>query len=176
MANIQTHSSALAPFIRSGLDGGCQVCGKRVADHMDKRGEWLGCRGVKTQVPLILIPDRRNIAAMGVGQTPIAGGRKILARIRQDGRAEDRTPKPAPVLVSGPQVVYVAKWPASHKKVLDLAPADRKVYGLILRGRTKGATRAQLLEALDAHKRTGRVDGAVRRLRLRGVVAVVPVK
>jgi hypothetical protein len=64
----------------------------------------------------------------------------------------------------------------THNAIARLSPHNRRVYGLIAKARVNGATRRGLLEALDATKSTGRVDGAVRRLRLLKVVTVRPIE
>ncbi len=174
-------SSTLAPFIRSGIDGGCMACLRPIADHVDSRGQWLGCRGTREDVPLILIPDRRALAAPAPPQAP---------EPRQERRQTGPTPAPArrqlaqervsqaparPHVATGPQVLYLARYPVTDRAIDRLPPHDRKVYGQIARMRGKGATRAFLLDAIDAQKHTGRVDGAIRRLRLRKVITVRPI-
>lgn len=185
-------STTLSPFVRAGVDGGCMICLRSIADHVDARGNWLGCKGTRSDIPLILIPDRRLMASLG--QT---AGRTTPAPFAR--RADDHTThtatKPAPkapttrqepatppkaahkavwarTIPTGPQVAYVAKYAVTHKAIANLPTHDRKVYGLVARARTKGATRPQLLDALDARKHTGRVDGAIRRLRLKKVITV----
>jgi hypothetical protein len=172
-------SVTLSPFIRTGLDGGCVACFKPVTDHVDQRGHWLGCKGAKINVPLVLVPLLAMMKAPEIAALPtIPKGKKIALAIKA---AKDRRVKaqPAPVHYvkpSGPQVTYVARYPLGHNAVQRLSPHNRKVYGLIAKARVNGATRRALLDALNATKSTGRVDGAVRRLRLLKVVTVRPIE
>jgi hypothetical protein len=68
-------------------------------------------------------------------------------------------------------VRYVARYPLTERAIERLPAPERKVYGLIWRNKS-GATRALLLNALKATKATGRVDGALRRLRLKKLIRV----
>lgn len=171
----------LSQFVRKGVEGGCIACRQPISDHVDRRGDWIGCQApnLPNDIPFFLIPDRRLL------------GRRVTPepRVRTNGHGQERrheaealppTPakKAAPratspvVRVSGPQVVYIARYPLTAGPVGRLPAHDRRVYGLIAKARKTGATRAALLEALGAQKRTGRIDGAVRRLRLRHVISV----
>lgn len=70
-----------------------------------------------------------------------------------------RTPRPA-------RVVYVAAFGIRDPKAKRIdSERDREVLATIARARN-GISRTDLLRALNATKRTGIVDGAVRRLRL----------
>jgi hypothetical protein len=63
-------------------------------------------------------------------------------------------------------VKYVAKFPLRHERVKGIrSERDREVYTALARSRG-GLSRLDLLKALHATKRTGIVDGAVRRLRI----------
>lgn len=86
---------------------------------------------------------------------------------RTSARPVARVPRTA-------RVQYVAVAPASARKINVLPMHDLAVYKQI--ARRKGTTRAQLLSALGVESRTGVVDGAVRRLRLKRVISVAPVK
>lgn len=75
--------------------------------------------------------------------------------------------------VRAPQVTYAAKFPMRDERVKAIdSLRDKQVYRLIRTAATGGATRAALLLALGAADHTGIVDGAVRRLRLRGLLTV----
>jgi hypothetical protein len=171
-------SVTLSPFIRTGLDGGCVACFKPVADHVDQRGKWLGCNGAKINVPLVLVPLLAMMKAPQIAQLPtVPKGKKIAQAIKAAKAQRHTTTAPVHfVKPSGPQVTYVARYPVTHNAVQRLSPHNRRVYGLIAKARVNGATRRGLLEALDATKSTGRVDGAVRRLRLLKVVTVRPIE
>jgi hypothetical protein len=92
---------------------------------------------------------------------------------KPSSRPQTRTSGPRPDLRRA-RVQYVAVAPASARKINALPAHDLAVYKQI--ARRKGTTRAQLLTALGAESRTGVVDGAVRRLRLKHVISVAPVK
>ncbi len=177
-----SESQTLAPFIRHGLEGPCLECLKPITAHIDARGQWIGCQSKNApDVPFMLVPARRKTDFTST------------LTLKPDGNGHDRrvntpppTPKAAPKevvkvsvsqprAITGPQVTYVARFALDNPAIDRLPPHDRKVYGLIARARTNGATRATLLDHLGAHKHTGRVDGAVRRLRLRKVIKVVAV-
>jgi hypothetical protein len=182
-----TSGSVLSPYIRAGIDGGCALCLRPIAFHVDQRGTWLGCMGTQADVPLILIPDRRVTPTIAnpppIDTTPTARTASQSARTPARTRTVDK-PAPAPAkrgrpagvaIASGPQVSYVARYAVAHAAVQRLPNHDRKVYGLIARMKTKGATRPYLLQTLNATKSTGKVDGAVRRLRLKSLIKVVPI-
>ncbi len=176
--------AVLGEFVRKGIEAGCFACRKPVSAHFDHRGQWLGCTAahVPVDTPFFLTPDRRQM------------GRRVTPEplpVPHNGQERRHTPapttpkkvvpgatsrpapsKPAVERVSGPQVVYVARYPVTASPIDRLPTHDRKVYGLIARARKGGATRAALLDHMKAHQHTGRVDGAVRRLRLRHVISV----
>lgn len=175
-----------APLVRSGADGGCLACGHKVADHVDQRGAWLGCPAVGApNVPLVLVPAQGLGAMAGNGANPAqAQPRKEIRGkvVVSPAGKENVAPRAAKAVdagkagvhPTGPQVAYIARYTVDNPAVQRLPNHDRKVYGLIARFKTNGATRKTLLEALKALKHTGRVDGAVRRLRLRHVITVKP--
>lgn len=181
-------SPTLGPFVRRGLEGGCIACRKPISDHVDQRGDWIGCDApnLPKNIPFFLIPDRRLMGRRVTPEPKPTNGRPVDERRSQPAPAtlpqEPRsnggtTSHPTPRHTShrglqGPQVTYVARYPVTHPAIGRLPNHDRKVYGLIVRARKSGATRLSLLEALGATKHTGRVDGAVRRLRLRKVIQV----
>lgn len=173
-------SDTLRPFLRNGLDSGCVMCNRPVAAHVDHRGYWIGCPSLTDNVPMILIPDRRSPQQDTAADTahhyePPPPTRPTPRQDRQTERRAPQQHRQAPArrfLPTGPQVLYLARYAVSTPQIDRLPPHDRKVYGLIARMRGKGATRALLLDALDATKATGRVDGAIRRLRLRKVISV----
>lgn len=78
----------------------------------------------------------------------------VPARATERRTAATATPAPARALRApmGPQVMYTARYKVTDSPISRLPPHDRKVYGLIARTRTKGATRAHLLDALDARQ------------------------
>lgn len=195
MPRLTVETSALAPFVRRGIEGGCIACRQPISDHLDHRGQWIGCQaeGLPDDVPFLLIPDRRIFNDRRLSPAPEAGTptpppdgdrRKQPAppvqapprRVQATPRTLTPPPLPKPVqrAPSGSQVVYVARVGVTARPVQELPPHDRKVFGLIVR-RKLGATRAQLLADLHT-KSTGKVDGAVRRLRLRNVIKVRPVQ
>ncbi len=67
------------------------------------------------------------------------------------------------------RVVYVRLLALGHPKVQELPSSDQLVYRRISRSK-RGTTRKALLTGLKAQQHTGRVDGALRRLRLRGLI------
>ncbi len=163
------NTSVLAKVRRGGVEGMCVACGQRVTAHVDHRGNWVGCAGAeRTSQTYLLIPDRREVvramsALLPSGRTPEP----------REGVSTPPTPQSRPGAssrVSG--VVYKAAGRYAQKVVEDLPPADRALWQLVARRPEKGWTRQELLRATDALKATGRVDGAVRRLRLRKLVTV----
>ena len=186
-------TSSLAGFVRKGLEGWCVLCLEPVHTHVGHKGAWIGCRAPNAPMrAFLLVPDRRNRRSEGndrpatrsatpdmpvTSPTPARAPKATRqpATLTQGKRLTDRTPlsTPRPARAPmGPQVAYTARYPVTSPTIGRIPPHDRKVYGLIARSRAKGATRAQLLDALDARTATGRVDGAVRRLRLRKVITV----
>lgn len=167
-----TKSKVLGPFVRTGMDGGCLACMESIADHFGSRGEWLGCKGVKAvahNVPFILVPVLMKTVLDKT--TTIPQERRSVTPASKPASSRKSAPASLPL---GPQVAYVASYPLTHKKINELPPSDRKVYGLIARNRKSGATRGHLLDQLHARQSTGKVDGAVRRLRIRKVITVQP--
>lgn len=73
----------------------------------------------------------------------------------------------------GPRVRYRSLVPLTAPAVQRLPPHDLRVYRLI-RQVPSGVTRLQLIAAMRAHQHTGKVDGAVRRLRLKKMITVTP--
>lgn len=67
-------------------------------------------------------------------------------------------------------VIYKARKRVAKATLRSLPPRDKQVLQIV-RGRTHGATRQALLHTLHT-RRTGIVDGALRRLRMAGVVRV----
>jgi membrane-bound lytic murein transglycosylase B len=106
-------------------------------------------------------------------RTPVAPRIPSDIPAKPSPRPQTRTSGSRPNL-RVPRVQYVAVTPASARKINALPAHDLAVYKQI--ARRKGTTRAQLLTALGAETRTGVVDGAVRRLRLKHVISVAPVK
>ncbi len=138
----------------AGQEGICVVCRHLAHEHV-RGGRWVGCKGVRGPAArLILVPDRR------------ADSRAVTLQVDRRRDIE------RPVIHSVPQtgsVAYVALYPVSHERVQDISSdRDRGIYRLIARRKT-GWTRADLLDALGTD-RTGIVDGALRRLRLRNLV------
>jgi hypothetical protein len=95
----------------------------------------------------------------------------VTAEAHTNGSETNGT-KPAPratpqVAPKESWVKYVAKFPLRHDRVKGIrSERDREVYTTLARSRD-GLSRLDLLKALHATKRTGIVDGAVRRLRIR---------
>jgi hypothetical protein len=192
--------SVLAPMVRRGLAGWCVVCKDPISSHIGHMGVWIGCADPDAPMrAFLLVPDRRNRRADETPRTarppvsrqpapsdaphldtaPAPGKRrgrpKKAATLPQERRTAPKpteTPLPRPGRALGPQVAYTARYAVTAGAIQRLPPHDRKVYGLIARTRTKGATRAMLLDALNARGQTGRVDGAVRRLRIRKVITI----
>lgn len=178
--------SALASVVRKGVEGWCIMCNQRITAHMDTRGNWLGCSGsaAPADVPYLLVPDLGQLTAAFRKQLgPIVGMNRRVTDLVQNApkthevapgttiAARVALPPTGQVRISGPQVAYFARYPVTAPQIQRLPPHDRKVYGLIARKRKAGATRKGLMEAMRT-KRTGQVDGAVRRLRLRHVITV----
>ncbi len=172
-------SSALAPHTRHGIEGGCSLCGQTIQSHFGHRDTWLGCLSnrVGDSAPMVLIVDRRKADRnRRIGDIPESRRRHtdgpataIAADTGRNGH------KPAKVVVSrAPQtapkeswVKYVAKFGVRHEKVKAIeSERDQEVYTILAHAKN-GLSRLDLLKAMKATKRTGIVDGAVRRLRIR---------
>lgn len=106
-------------------------------------------------------------------RTPVASRVQTDTSGKPLPRPQTRTSGPRPDLRRA-RVQYVVVTPPPARKITALPAHDLAVYKQI--ARRKGTTRAQLLTALGAEARTGVVDGAVRRLRLKRVISVAPVK
>lgn len=168
MTQKLNRSAALGPFVRTGIDAGCVACGEPIISHIGTHG-WLGCKGANrvtsANVPFVLVPV--PVLSQALSSKP--------ASFVSQPTTQPRKPVAASSLPLGPQVAYVARYPVTHNAIDRLPPHDRKVYGLIAKGRKGGATRGHLLDVMKARQSTGRVDGAVRRLRLRKVITRQPV-
>lgn len=155
-----------------GQPGPCIACGSTLASHFDKRNRWIGCRAViDPRIKFFLVPDRRQPD----GQRPTVAFKASLA-------ATQERPAHVPSLVTHvrpttplhvSRVLYKAKYGLRDPKVKKISSErDREVYTTIARAK-RGITRADLLKAEKATDHTGIVDGAVRRLRLKKMIAVV---
>lgn len=170
--------SALRPFVRRGIDGGCILCHKTVASHIDARGAWTGCPGqteLPANTPFLLIPDRRFLNT--VAQRPVVVERRQPAPVAQvappAAQAAPQTHRAALPAPRPSRVAYRVAGHPSQRAVASLPQSDAKVYKVVAGRPVKGATRGFLLAALHAEQSTGVVDGAVRRLRLKGLIKVV---
>lgn len=188
--------SALRPHVRKGLEGACQLCKELVTAHVNRKGEWLGCPSQQAPAgkPLILMVDRRKrqetrrgperrhrAYAYGVGEPITATANEMspaaavaaakAAGSPQERRSAEGAGRPLTPSQVRAQVAYMARFPLSHDKVKKIeSERDKQIYRLIAHAR-KGLTRLGLLAELNTN-RTGIVDGAVRRLRLKGLVGV----
>jgi hypothetical protein len=166
-----------------GADGGCTVCRKPVIDHVDNRGQWLGCPGVRTnRAAMILVPLYPNQAdrqPRGQLQEDLAQAPEPVESVREarNFRTVSTTVnRPAYEAMRGPRVSYHALYAVNDRRLETVSNSDLAVYRLIRDRYKQGATRSYLLERLHAQDRTGIVDGAVRRLRLEGVLDVKAVR
>lgn len=162
---VPIDQSSLAQFVRRGKEGRCLACHKPVTAHVSDKGQWLGCSNSR-------LPEATTFVL--VPAEPVRESRHLATAVAND-TAPALATAPAPHkphrATRTPGVVYVGKFALDHKRVRAIeSERDRTVYRLIRLERDKGATRAALLAALKAGEHTGIVDGAVRRLRLLGVV------
>lgn len=192
-------SPALAPMIRTGQDGGCTLCHNSIASHMDPHGNWLGCFSTKggtlmlVAVPAAhrvvstsvirrqqphLIQQPRQPAELAQLQQPVPRAMRApqIAQPAMPSIAQPAAAQPPYRVLSGPRVVYLALRAMNDPLVQGLSNADLGVYKLIRRRYKTGATRETLLQELNAQAHTGRVDGAVRRLRLMGAINVASIQ
>lgn len=154
---MSLHSERTPIVAPRGQEGKCVACSQPLHTHFDKTGRWSGCRAqVDPSLKFFLVPDRRQpFPPTHVVRKALASDRPLRAQ-------------PASVPQAGP-VVYRAAYGLRDPKVKAIASArDREVFTVI--ARSKGLTRAALLKALRASTRTGIVDGAVRRLRLKRLI------
>ncbi len=161
-------TSVLHSFVRRGTEGACVLCHQSIARHMGARGQWVGCTAqtVPPGTPFLLIPDRRFIGAQARAHV------RVEARVDRRNVAAPMLPLPPTatrVAVPRVRVVYHVV-PGKPRLVERLPVTDAKVYAVLARRPKHGASRSALLHALQAGTRTGIVDGAVRRLRLKGLV------
>jgi hypothetical protein len=151
------------------------MCGQTIQSHFGHKDVWLGCPSnrVSAEAPMVLIVDRRAPDRnRRTGDLP-ESRRRRSGDSPHDPQVSTNGDKPAPS-TRAPQVApkeswvkYVAKFPLRHDKVKAIASdRDREVYAHLARSRS-GLSRLELLKAMRATKRTGIVDGAVRRLRVR---------
>ncbi len=158
MATLQIpESSALHAVARRGIEGPCVLCRQPIAAHIGHQGQWIGCttQAVSPDTRFILMPDRRAAERPGPSRVPQIS---VPAATQKASQPTAR-------------VVYHAV--SKPRLAAALTETDAKVYAVLARRPKHGASRAFLLAALDATERTGIVDGAVRRLRLKGLVKVV---
>ena len=160
-------SSVLHSFARRGLEGGCVLCHQPVSTHIGEQGQWIGCsaQSVPPDTLFLLIPDRRK-AALTVPKSLERRGTTVRVPV----------PLPDPPATSpratqprGSRVVYHLGLD-KPRVIASLPETDARVYAVIARRPKQGASRLFLLQQLAAEQRTGIVDGAVRRLRLKGLV------
>lgn len=170
-----TESSALAKVVRRGQPGICTVCRGSVVAHFDQRGQWVGCPNQKApDVPFLLIPDRRAVTRpQGVDRRQADQPPARPTIFNPGASSPARTAVQA---THSARVVYRAVGRVAAAKVDALTGSDKAVYQVIARRPVQGAARGWLLTALDATKRTGIVDGALRRLRLAGLIKTVAVQ
>lgn len=160
-------TSVLSPYVRKGAEGLCQMCAKPITAHVGKHGEWLGCQSqaIGQKTPLILIADRRQEGK----RQKAAGAAKTPARAKAADMAQV---VPQPILAASvPRYThtrYVALVGVSNPGVKELTERDNQIFRLIAQSK-QGRGRAKLLADLKT-TRTGIVDGAVRRLRLKNLV------
>lgn len=166
-------ASSLGPFIRKGQEGRCLACHKPVTAHVDRSGRWLGCSNgtVADQTTFVLVPAEpvtpatvlpEKIVAPAASQRPQA---RRFSTVKTGKAKVHDEPRRA-------SVAYVAKFPLTHAKVTRIdSERDKGIYRLLRQHPAKGLTRAELLARLNTDH-TGVVDGALRRLRVRGVVTV----
>lgn len=170
------NGSALHNHTRFGVEGHCVACDQPIHAHFGHKGVWVGCPSdrVPVNAPMILMIDRRAAhpsrrATDGTVTTGEGHTRRDTDRPQTD-RREANAPKPTPQPQLAPKTswtVYKAKFPLSHAKVKAIeSERDQEVYRFLAKTRV-GLSRLELLKAMKATKRTGIVDGAVRRLRVR---------
>ena len=122
---------------------------------------------------LDVIIDGRRFTLVPYKATRKPTERRYASKPATPHLAHDRATARPVVAPPAPLVRYRAKFPLSHTRVKTIRKSkDYELYRL-LRTCNEGATRPACLLAMKSSEHPGVVDGAVRRLRLKGLIQAV---
>jgi hypothetical protein len=153
--------SALAAVVRRGKEGVCLACKQPIREHFGHKNAWVGCQddGITADTPFLLVPARKRIEQQAV--------KKLFANIR-DGELASVA---RVIRVSTPRVGKDVLYVADRRIKATKFESDRLREVLrIVKARKHGIGRRDLITKLRASKRTGIVDGALRRLVVAGAI------